>query len=92
MVDEGAGDLTLEPLEFLDTMAHWLAGGRRLYQERAVNARRLGRPDAAFVAANLIWQLAENGANERRKRLPVSREKLKDLLRQFSGIEKPLAT
>ena len=92
VVDEGAGDLTLEPLEFLDTMAHWLAGRRRLYQERAVNARRLGRPDAAFVAANLIWQLAENGANERRKRLPVSREKLKDLLRQFSGIEKPLAT
>lgn len=92
VVDEGAGDLTLEPLGFLDAMAHWLAGGRRLYQERAANARRLGRPDAAFVAANLIWQLAENGANERRKRLPVSREKLKDLLRQFSGIDKPLAT
>lgn len=92
VVDEGAGDLTLEPLGFLDAMAHWLAGGRRLYQERAANARRLGRPDAAFVAANLIWQLAENGANERRKRWPVSREKLKDLLRQFSGIDKPLTT
>lgn len=89
VVEEGAGDLTLEPLKFLEAMAHWQADNRRLFMERAANARRLGRPDAAFVAADLIWELAQSGATERRSRLPISREKLKDLVRQFSGTEKP---
>ncbi len=89
IVEGGAGDLTLEPLQFLEGMAHWLADDRRLFKERAANARRLGRPDAAFVAAELIWELAQGKVTRRRSRLPISREKLKDLLRQFSGTEKP---
>lgn len=89
IVEGGAGDLTLEPLQLLDGMAHWLADDRRLFKERAANARRLGRPDAAFVAAELIWELAQGKVTRRRSRLPISREKLKDLLRQFSGTEKP---
>ncbi len=89
IVEGGAGDLTLEPLQFLEGMAHWLADDRRLFKERAANARRLGRPDAAFVAAELIWTLAQGKVTRRRSRLPISREKLKDLLRQFSGTERP---
>jgi len=92
IVEGGAGDLTLEPLQFLEGMAHWLADDRRLFKERAANARRLGRPDAAFVAAELIWELAQGKVTRRRSRLPISREKLKDLLRQFSGTEKPATT
>ena len=92
IVEGGAGDLTLEPLQFLEGMAHWLADDRRLYKERAANARRLGRPDAAFVAAELIWNLAQGKVTRRRSRLPISREKLKDLLRQFSGTERPATT
>ena len=90
MVDGGAGDLTMEPLQFLETMTHWLADDRRLYKERAANARRLGRPGAAFAAADLIWDLTKAGAARHRSRLPVSREKLRELLRQFSGTEKPV--
>ena len=89
VVEAEAGDLTLEPLQFLEAMAHWLADDRRLFKERAANARRLGRPDAALVAADLIWDLAQSGATARRSRLPISREKLKELVRQFSGTEKP---
>lgn len=92
VVGEGAGDLTLEPLEFMETMAHWLADGGRLYRERAANARRLGKPGAAYHAADLIWQLAEAGAPEPANRFPISREKLRDLLRQFSGGERSQAT
>lgn len=92
MIEGGAGDLTLEPLQFLEAMTHWLADDRRLYKERAANARRLGRPGAAFAAADLIWDLAKAGATRRRSRLPVSREKLKELLRQFSGTEKPVTS
>lgn len=89
---EGAGDLTLEPLAFLEAMAHWLADGGRLFRERAANARRLGKPEAAYAAADLIWQTAEAGAAERHSRFPISRNTMRDLLRQFSGSEKPAVT
>jgi UDP-N-acetylglucosamine:LPS N-acetylglucosamine transferase len=92
VVEEGAGDLTLEPLAFLETMAHWLADDARLYRRRAANARRLGKPEAAFTAADLIWQAAGSRTADRRSRFPISRDKLKDLLRQFSSSERPAAT
>lgn len=88
VVDEGAGDLTLEPLKLLEALAHWLADDKRLFQERAAQAGRLGKPEAALTAADLIWQLAEDGASRRRSRLPVSRAKLKELVRQFAGSER----
>jgi UDP-N-acetylglucosamine:LPS N-acetylglucosamine transferase len=56
-----AGEIVLEPLELLEGMAHWFADDRRLYRERAANARRLGRPRAAYDAADLIWKLAKAG-------------------------------
>lgn len=89
IVDEGAGDVALEPLAFLETMAHWLTNDRRLYHERAENARRLGRPDAAFVAADLIWQAATSRVTRPAKRFPISRNKLKALLGQFGVGERP---
>jgi 1,2-diacylglycerol 3-beta-galactosyltransferase len=92
VVAEGAGDLTLEPLAFLETMAHWLADDGRLYRERAANARRLGKPEAAFAAADLIWEVARSGATRRRGRFPISRDKMKALLRQFSGSERPVTS
>jgi UDP-N-acetylglucosamine:LPS N-acetylglucosamine transferase len=92
VVDEGAGDLTLEPLAFLEALADWLADGGRLYRERATNAARLGRPEAAFAAADLIWQTALAGTTPRRRRFPISRDKMRALLGQFSGGEKPAPT
>jgi UDP-N-acetylglucosamine:LPS N-acetylglucosamine transferase len=83
VVDGGAGDMALEPLELLAGMAHWLADGRRLYNERAANARRLGRPSAAYDAADLIWQLAETGPAETSPRRTRYTENLKKLLRQY---------
>ncbi len=93
VTEEGAGDLTLAPLEFLEALGDWLADGGRLYRERAANARRLGRPDAAFLAADLIWDAARGGKTSRRRRFPISRDKMKDLLRQFGDLamgEKPI--
>ena len=90
VVEGGAGDVTLEPMEFLEVISHWLADGGRLYYERAANARSLGRPEAAYAAADLIWQAALNRSHERRSRNPISRAKLKALLRQFSDSEKPV--
>jgi UDP-N-acetylglucosamine:LPS N-acetylglucosamine transferase len=83
LVEEGAADMTLEPLELLEAMAHWLADDGRLYQQRKANAQRLGRPQAAYDAADLIWNLAETGVVDPPSRLTTSVENIKDMLRQF---------
>jgi UDP-N-acetylglucosamine:LPS N-acetylglucosamine transferase len=80
---EGAGDLTLEPMELLQAMAHWQADDRQLFKERQANARRLGKPEAAFTAADLIWELAGQETTQRAARFPVAVDKMKELLRQF---------
>lgn len=82
---EGAGDLTPEPLAFLEAMGDWLADGGRLFHQRAANARRLGRPAAAFDAAELIWQVCRAGPTQRAARFPISRAKMKELLQSFGN-------
>ena len=82
---EGAGDLTPEPLAFLEAMGDWLADGGRLFRQRAANARRLGRPEAAFDAAELIWQVCRAGPTQRAARFPISRAKMKELLQSFGN-------
>ncbi len=75
--------MTLEPLELLEAMAHWLADDGRLYRQRKANAQRLGRPKAAYDAAGLIWNLAETGVVDPPSRLATSVENMKGILRQF---------
>ncbi len=82
---EGAGDLTLEPLEFLEAMGNWLADGARLYHQRAANARRLGRPEAAFAAADLIWDACREGSTQRASRFAIALDKMKELLQSFGN-------
>ena len=82
---EGAGELVLEPLAFLEALGDWLADGGRLYHERAANARRLGRPEAAFDAVDLIWDVCREGSTQRAARFPISRAKMKELLQSFGN-------
>ena len=49
-----AGALANDPTEVLEAMAHWLEKDRLHYQQQAENARRLGRPRAAFETAKRI--------------------------------------
>lgn len=83
VVAEGAGDLTLQPLHLLEAMAHWRLNGWRVYQERADNARRLGKPNAAFDAAELIWDLAEAGPVAPRGLFPDKLDNVRSILKQF---------
>ena len=80
-----AGDVTLTPPELLEAMAHWLVNDRTLFHERAANAKLLGRPNAAYDAADLIWQLASEDEPQRTSRFPLSVDQIKELLRQFGG-------
>lgn len=86
---EGAGDLVLEPLLLLEALGDWLADGGRLFDRRAANARRLGRPEAAFDAAELIWDACRRGTAQRASRFPISREKLRILLQSFGDTVLP---
>jgi 1,2-diacylglycerol 3-beta-galactosyltransferase len=58
VVSGNAGVLAINPTDVLEAMCHWLENDRRHYQEQANNALQLGRPQAAYDAAELTWALA----------------------------------
>jgi len=55
VVSGNAGVLAQSPIEVLETMCHWLEKDGLLYRRQAEQARLLGRPRAAYDAAELIW-------------------------------------
>jgi len=61
VTEHGAGEVVKEPLRFLETAYHWLGGDQHVLRERAENARKAGRPRAAYDAADLAWGLATEG-------------------------------
>ncbi len=67
VVDGGAGELANNPVEALEILFHWLDKDRHLLAERAVNARRLGHPRAAYEAADLIWDMALSGSHRKHR-------------------------
>ncbi len=58
VVNGNAGDLARDPIEVLEVMCHWLEKGRELYKFREQNTRHLGRPQAAYDVADLVWAKA----------------------------------
>ena len=60
VVTGDAGVLASNPTEVLEAMCHWLENDRVHYNLQALNARRLGRPRAAFETAELIWAFASS--------------------------------
>ncbi len=81
VVEGGAGELGESPLEVLEVMFHWLQFGGELLARRARNAQQLGRPHAAYAAAEMIWAAAQRGPVDKRGRRIVGRPKLLDLLK-----------
>ncbi len=63
-----AGVLASDPIEALEAVAHWLEQDGRHYRQQAENARRLGRPRAAFDITELIWDLA---TTREKKQMPL---------------------
>jgi 1,2-diacylglycerol 3-beta-galactosyltransferase len=58
VVEHGAGEMAGEPLAVLETVYHWLENGAQLLSERAENACRVGRSQAAFEIAEYVWRLS----------------------------------
>jgi 1,2-diacylglycerol 3-beta-galactosyltransferase len=65
VVEGGAGELVRNPLDGLETISHWIAGGGEMLARRSRNARSLSYPRAAYDAASLAWEAAVRGPQER---------------------------
>jgi len=58
VVEGSAGDVARDPLEALEILCHWLTKEGDLYKMRQLNAHRLGRPQASYDVARLVWAAA----------------------------------
>jgi 1,2-diacylglycerol 3-beta-galactosyltransferase len=65
VVEGGAGELVRNPLDGLEAISHWLADGGDMLARRGRNARSLGYPRAAYDVAELAWEAAVRGPQER---------------------------
>ncbi len=61
VVENGAGDAVENPMAVLETLSHLWIRDQELLKQRAAQARRLGRPRAAYEAAAWIWEAAQSG-------------------------------
>ena len=55
-VGNAAGDLARSDVEVLEVFSHWMRDDRRLLKERARTAASLGRPQAAYDVAEMVYQ------------------------------------
>jgi 1,2-diacylglycerol 3-beta-galactosyltransferase len=83
VVDGGAGERADSGLASLEIVYHWLDRDGALLTERARNARRLGRPRAAYEVAEHAWQAAERGPITKSTLGILGRPKLIELLTRF---------
>jgi 1,2-diacylglycerol 3-beta-galactosyltransferase len=80
VVKNGAGDLVDEPILVLEALYHLLQNDARLLEERAQNARRLGRPESAYTVATMAWQAANSQRITKQNWLAERRTRVIDLL------------
>jgi len=80
VVKNGAGVMVEKPLQVLEALAHWMRDDRKGLQAAAENARRIGRPNAAMDAADLIWEAALRGPGGKGPISEIRRTRLIDLL------------
>jgi 1,2-diacylglycerol 3-beta-galactosyltransferase len=66
VVQNEAGALALSPVEVLEILADWLRDDGALLKQRAQNACRLGKAEAANDVADILWQAAHHRAKAAR--------------------------
>ena len=80
VVTNRAGEFANDPVKVLKTLSHWLMNDQELLKDKAHNAAQIGRPLAAFEAADLVWQAAQEGPLNLSKRKLYERTFLEKLL------------
>ena len=79
----GAGEWARDPLQALEILCHWLEKGGQGLAQCAANARRLGRPRAAYEVAELAWAAALRGPQRIPRADWLHLSKLTELLDSF---------
>lgn len=64
ILENQAGTMAENPGDFYRIMESWLSNEQRLLRVIAHNSQRLGRPDAAFLIADALWQATEEGVTQ----------------------------
>lgn len=80
VTDMRAGALTEDPITLLETISHWLANGGEILAERSGAARGLGRPRAAYEAAEYAFAEAQIGPHRKIRPSISTRQRLMGLL------------
>jgi 1,2-diacylglycerol 3-beta-galactosyltransferase len=80
VVSSGAGEIAPDCLAGLEVVCHWLEHNAALLTERTANARRLGKPNAAYHAAELAWHAAQRGATTAPARTDRGATRIRKLL------------
>ncbi len=83
VVENGAGIRVDDPVEALETVFHWFDRDGVELTEFAHNARRLGRPGAAYDIAERAWNAAVSGPQTRTLREILGVPRLTDLLDRY---------
>jgi len=82
VVEGSAGEQVESPLAALETLYHWLDRGGALLAQRGSSARGLGRPWAAYEAAEHAWAIAERAPAIGHSHESETRRKLIQFLKQ----------
>lgn len=80
VVSNKAGLRAETPLDILKILQHWLENNTEGLQKAAENALKIGRPNSAFVTAEILWKAAQKKATSRKEHLPVMRAKVLESL------------
>jgi 1,2-diacylglycerol 3-beta-galactosyltransferase len=83
VVSNGAGEVVSDCVAGLEVVCHWMEQNAALLAERTANARRLGKPNAAYQTAELTWQMAQRGAAKKTVRTSRGSTRLRKLLDRF---------
>jgi 1,2-diacylglycerol 3-beta-galactosyltransferase len=59
VVEHKAGAVASDPMQVLEILTHWLMDDQRVLDQMARNAARVGKPQAAYKAADIVWKLLE---------------------------------
>lgn len=88
VVSNGAGDLADEPLKVLEVLSHWLGDNQKVYQDRKVSARRIGKPESAYHVADLLFDAAQRGPVKRKTAVTHIRNEISRVLTDIDGRER----
>lgn len=59
VVNHHAGEVARDPMQILEILNHWLRDDQKVLIQTARNASRVGKPQAAYKAASVVWKILQ---------------------------------